>query len=184
GARVARPARALPREPERERARREPAVAAAPRVAEGLLLGLRGLPQALERLGRAVTVVGAAGRQELLGVGAVDRQALGLAVAGRRRALVPVEAEPRERLGDARDVLLGGARAVGVLDPEDEGAALVARVEPVEERGAGAADVQVSGRARRETHADGRAHVAVSSLIADTSTFYRARNGSGHGRRG
>src|SRR5436189_575153 len=53
-----------------------------------------------------------------------------------RSPLVPVEAEPLEGLEDRGDVLVGRARTVGVLDPEDEGPAVVARVEPVEQRGA------------------------------------------------
>src|SRR5207247_8644874 len=70
------------------------------------------------------------------------------------------KAEPRKGLEDGGDVRVGRAGAVGVLDPEDEGAAVVARGEPVEQRGARAADVQVSRRARREAHTDGTGHVS------------------------
>jgi hypothetical protein len=63
-----------------------------------------------------------------------------------------------EGVDDEVDVRVGRARAIGVLDAQDEAPAVVAREEPVEQRGAGAADVQVAGRARREAHADAVAH--------------------------
>ena len=78
------------------------------------------------------------------------------------RPLVPIEAEPAQ---DIDDPLLGSfdvAVAVGVLDAKQEGAGLSltpglpVRQQPVEERGAGAADVQQPGRARREPDAHGR----------------------------
>src|SRR5262249_51726905 len=50
------------------------------------------------------------------------------------------------------------ARPVGVLDAEDENAAVMARVEPVEERGSSAANVKMAGGTRSEAHADGLGH--------------------------
>ncbi len=91
-------------------------------------------------------------------MGAVDLGALRLPIAGRGRPLVPVEPEPPHRLDDLVDVLLGGARAVGVLDPQDEDAAMVAGEGPVEERGPGAADVKVAGGARGKADANGLGH--------------------------
>ena len=64
--------------------------------------------------------------------------------------LVPAEAEPVEALEDRARALVGAARAVGVLDAQQELAAVVLGVEPVEERRAGAADVEVSRRRRSE----------------------------------
>ena len=46
--------------------------------------------------------------------------------------------------------LARGALEVGVLDAQDERAALPAREQPVEERRARVADVQLPGRARSE----------------------------------
>ena len=47
------------------------------------------------------------------------------------------------------------ALEVGVFDAQDhERAALLAREQPVEERGAGIADVQMPGRGRRKAHAN------------------------------
>lgn len=88
----------------------------------------------------------------------VQRVALRLAVraefATNVRAFVPVEAEPGEVAEDGVLGLLGGALEVGVLDAEDELAAPGAREEVVEERGAGAPDVEVAGGRRREADAD------------------------------
>ncbi len=135
-------------------------LAAGPRVAEGLLPRLRRLPQGVERLRGAAAAVGLARREQALGVGAVDVEPLGLTVAGGGRPLVPVEAEPAQRLQQRPGVVLGRAREVGVLDPEHVDAAVVARQQPVEQRGAGAAHVQMAGRARSKANADRFGHRA------------------------
>ena len=67
--------------------------------------------------------------------------------------LVPVEPEPLERVEDVVDQLGPVALGVGVLDAQEERAAGVAGEQPVEQGGAGAADVQVAGRRRREAAA-------------------------------
>src|SRR4051812_30589536 len=66
------------------------------------------------------------------------------------RALVPGDAEPVETVQDDAGVLLRAALAVGVLDPKHVDAAGVSGIEPVEQRGAGAADVEVTGRGGSE----------------------------------
>src|SRR6266571_3757950 len=71
--------------------------------------------------------------------------------------LVPIEAEPSEAVEDHFGVLLGGALPVGVFDAQQELAARVAGVQPVEEGGAGAADVEVAGGRRGEADAGGHA---------------------------
>ena len=68
---------------------------------------------------------------------------------------VEVEPEPAERLLDLAYRLGDLAACVGVLDPQVELAALVPREQPVEQRGACTAHVQVAGRARREADANG-----------------------------
>ena len=72
----------------------------------------------------------------------------------RRRAFVPVDAEPVEavenRLQRLGDVALG----VGVVDPQDELPAVLAGEQPVEQRRANAADVQITGRAGSEAGAN------------------------------
>ena len=82
------------------------------------------------------------------------RLAVRAEIATNVRAFVPVEAEPGQVAEDGLLGLLGGALEVGVLDAEDELAAPGAREEVVEERGAGAPDVEVAGGRRREADAD------------------------------
>src|SRR6266702_7548995 len=69
--------------------------------------------------------------------------------------LVAVEAQPGEAVEDHLRVLVGRASLVGVLDAQQELAALVAGVQPVEEGRAGASDVEVTRRGRGEADANG-----------------------------
>ncbi len=58
-----------------------------------------------------------------------------------------------ERVTDRVDPFLAGPRGVSVLDPHQERAADMAGVEPVEQRGPSASDVQLAARGRREPDA-------------------------------
>ena len=78
---------------------------------------------------------------------------VGAVLAANLGALVPVKAEPFHGVDDDAHVLFGGTLGVGVLDAQDEVAALSAGESPVEDRGAGAADVEAAGRRRREADA-------------------------------
>ena len=66
------------------------------------------------------------------------------------RPLVGRHAEPVERGDDPVGPLGPVARLVGVLNAQDERAAVLAHEEPVEQRGPRAADVEVPGRRRGE----------------------------------
>ena len=129
---------------------------AGPVVGPRLPRGLCRFALRLDVVGIAVAVVGVAGRDQPLGRLAVAVEPLGLEVgpAGPAdlRALVPVEAEPPHAVEDPGHHLPRRPLHVGVFDSQDEGAAGVPRVEPVEERGAGAADVQVPGGRRGEAN--------------------------------
>ena len=63
---------------------------------------------------------------------------------------VPSEAEPGKPVENGGNRRIGRALAVGVLDPQQHLAARVVRIEPVEQRRAGAADMQKTRRRRRE----------------------------------
>src|SRR5439155_26102295 len=78
-----------------------------------------------------------------------------LSLALRVRPLVPVELEPAQRVEDLLDVLGCRALAVGVLDPQHELALLPPREEPVVQRRARAADVQLAcwGGGEADSHA-------------------------------
>ena len=76
------------------------------------------------------------------------RSAIAFAGAGGiagERAFIPVEAEPAQAVEDDIYGFLGIARGVGVLDAQDERAAGMPGVKPVEQRGARTADVEVAG---------------------------------------
>ena len=97
--------------------------------------------------------------QQPLGVLAIDGDAVGLAIRRIRPskigALIPIEAKPLQ-VGD--ELILKARLAaleVGVFDAQNHGAAGFAGVEPVDERRAGVADVQLTRRRRRKTDANG-----------------------------
>ena len=126
------------------------AVAPAAVIELGAALAARLLAHLVEFLLGRVAAIGLACGQQLLGH---------LAVAGGAGELVddlavPVDAEPGEPVEDGVDRRLGGALTVGVLDPQQHLAAAAARIEPVEQRGAPAADMQKAGRRRRKTGDD------------------------------
>ena len=78
---------------------------------------------------------------------------------------MPSQVEPVEDRVDRR---LGRALAVGVLDPQQHLAAASARVEPVEQRGAGAADMEEAGRRGGEAGDDGSV-IGAEQLVATGS---------------
>jgi len=83
---------------------------------------------------------------------------LGVAVGIRKlfdRFAVPPKAEPAQALEDRADRRFGRALAVGVLHAQPEGAAVMAREQPVEQRGARATDMQEAGRRGGEAGDDG-----------------------------
>ena len=121
----------------------------------------RGLPRrqlrlalGLQLLGRAEAAVGVPRPKERCGVRAVEIEALRLAIRSQRAAhldaLVPVETHPAEVLQDFRLRLPGGPFEVGVLDAEQEDAALAPGEQPVEQRRSSVADVQMAGGRRGE----------------------------------
>ncbi len=133
-------------------------------AAVGAVLRLVGL-DVVGRRGRAVGVAGVeqALQDLLVAIGARDL---------RDRPLVVVDLQPAQRVEDLLDVLGRRALAVGVLDAQDQRAALAARDEPVVERRARAADVQLSRRAGGEANAhrpQPRTRTSCGSPIARAS---------------
>ena len=108
-------------------------------------------PARVELLGRAPAAVRPTGGEQCFGARAVEVQP-GALVDG---SLVPVEMEPGEGVEDRLDRFGGRALRIGVLDAKDEASAVVSREEVVEERRAGAADVEVAAGTRREARPHG-----------------------------
>ena len=106
----------------------------------------------------AVLLVGAALGGEFAQLRLVEFRALGLEIRTVRAAdlgaFVPVHAEPAHRVEDHLQEGVGVALLVRVLDAEDELAARVAGVEPVEQGRTGASDVEEAGGAGGEADAD------------------------------
>src|SRR5690606_8637308 len=134
------------------------AIPARPRVHELRLrvLRLEGLPLGVELLLRAVAAVRLAGGDEALGRLPVALLTftleVGAELAADLRSLVPVEAEPAQGVEDGPHAVEAGALLVRVLDAQHEGAALAAGPEPVEQRRARAADVQITAGGGGEAH--------------------------------
>ena len=102
--------------------------------------------------------IGAALGDEAVRHVAIAIEPLGLKVRSVRsadqRAFVPVEAEPAQAVENAFDHRRGRPFGVGILNSQHEGAAMAPCEEPIEQRRAGAADVEVAGRRRSEADAN------------------------------
>ena len=84
------------------------------------------------------------------------RAAIALAGAGGVACygtFIPIESEPAQAVEDDVHGFLAVPRGVSVFDAQNERAAGVAGVKPVEQRSARAADVQVTGGRRSKTNA-------------------------------
>jgi hypothetical protein len=88
------------------------------------------------------------------------------------RTFIPIETQPPQTVHEVLEGIRMVAVAVCVLDAEDELAVSAARVKPVEEGGAGSADMEESGGAGSEAN-PGRdyvgCHVRLSRVLRDVS---------------
>src|SRR5882757_1762797 len=71
---------------------------------------------------------------------------------------VPIELEPLQTVENGGNSRFGRSLAIGVLDPQQHLAAALFGIEPVEQRGAGAADVEKAGGRGGEAGDDGISH--------------------------
>ena len=145
--------------------------------------GERRLPLGVELLRRAEAVIGVIAGEQLVGVRRVEVQPLRLAVRAVRAvdvgALVPVEPEPAKILEDADLRLARRALGVGVLDAQDERAVLAVCQQPVEQRRARVADVQLAGRARSKSES----HSKRVSSRAEAPAWLRSATARRRARR-
>ena len=77
---------------------------------------------------------------------------------------IGLEAQPSQIGADRRDKLVAAALAVGIVDPQQEAAAVLPREQPVVQRRANVADVEAPRRRRRETGDDGGAGFHAARL--------------------
>src|SRR5690606_20277328 len=124
-------ARRLEADDRRDTLRRSsPGVPAAPVVARLFAACALRLAHRVELFPGAIAVVGLALAHQLLGHFAVALEPLHLVVG----PLVPGDAEPLHALEDRLARELGRPLEVRVLDAQDEGAVVAARIRPAEER--------------------------------------------------
>ena len=127
-------------------------------LAGGLLFGVQGF----HPLFGAETVVGFAGLDQLLGILFEKAHALALDIGPHRAAdvgaFVPGQAGSPQRVVDDVGRAFHQAALVGILDAQDEGAAVVAGLQVGVQRGAQVAHMHVAGGRRRKAGADGIGH--------------------------
>mgnify|MGYP000246353718 CR=1 FL=1 len=116
--------------------------------------GALGFAQGVELLRRHVAGIGGAGSEHLPDDFLVPVHALHLV----ERAFVPIEIEPAHAVEDGLHGFGRGAGHVGILDAQDEIAAVTPGIGPREQRRARPPDVQIAGGAGGEAGADGRGH--------------------------
>jgi hypothetical protein len=80
------------------------------------------------------------------------------------RTLVGRHAQPRHAVENGAHDLVGRTLLVGILDAQDEHAAVATREQPIEDRGAGAADVQEAGRGGCEADPDAHGTLSPASF--------------------
>ena len=110
----------------------------------------RRLPLGVQSFSRAYAGIGVPRAQQRADPLLIEIHPFGLV----ERPLVPLQLQPFHALEDRVDGLRRRPLAVRVLDTQDELPAAVPRIQVVEQRRTGAADVQVPGRAGGETCSD------------------------------
>ena len=131
-------------------------------IARLFIVGTLALAQRVEFFRRGVAAIGVALLQHLRDHRLVTVHALHL-VEG---AFVMAEIQPLHTVENGLHRFRRRARDVGVLDAQDELAAVTARVGPRKQRGTGATDVQITGRAGGKAGADNLGHDDADSNVS------------------
>ncbi len=100
------------------------------------------------RVGGGEVAIGKALGENGFGLPAVQGKAFGLLVL-----FVPGETQPAQSLEDGLDAGLGVALDIGVVQAQHQGSVVAARKEPIEDKGARSAHVQITGRRGSKTDA-------------------------------
>ena len=123
-------------------------------------LGQQPLALELQLLRRLIARVEPAGRDQGIARGIVFGQPVGLAFLA-----IPAEAQPLQVVLDGCLELGLAAQPVGIVEPQDERAAMAPREQPVEQGRPDIADMQEAGRAGRE--ADNRRDFGAAVMGGD-----------------
>src|SRR6266542_375464 len=99
-------------------------------------------PPLLQLGGRTEAAVGVSALQEKLSIALMRREVRSLI----NDLFIPFESEPLEPLEYCTSACFSAPRLVRILDAEEKLTAIPPRIEPVEERGTSAADVQIASR--------------------------------------
>ena len=107
-------------------------------------------------------VVNAAGGAEFVEITLIDRFPLALKIRAKIpagfRAFIPIESKPAQPVVNGARGLLGVARPIGIFDAQNQRAARVFGVEPVEQGRARAAYVEIAGGRWSKADANGGRH--------------------------
>ncbi len=98
-------------------------------------------------MGRSKVAVSQSLLEDRIGDLPVQSQALGLLIF-----LIPSKIEPTQAFEDGVDGGVGVALDIGVVEAKNHRSSVVAGVKPVENEGAGAANMQKAGRGRGESN--------------------------------
>ena len=150
-------------------------------VSESLASSLSLLAESIERLGGVERIVGVAALDKLLSVFEINLLALALAVWGvwstLLDALVGYDAAPFEALDDVGFGAWYETLAIGVLDAEDEIAAMLASEEIIVEGSAHTTDVESAGGAGGETDPYSAAVVCHDGKNRDAVVYKKSHLG-------
>ena len=123
-------------------------------IEAGAALGARLLAHRRQFLRRGVAAISLATGEQLLGHFPMSCGAAELVYD----VAVPIELQPLQAVEDRRNRGLRRALAIGVLDPQQHLAAGFPGIEPIEQSGAGAADMEEAGGRGGEAGDDGIGH--------------------------
>src|SRR5437867_415045 len=144
---------------------RQRAAAAGVAIGDSSFFGSQAL--GIELLDCAVAAISAAAAHKFFGPFAIPAQAVALI----DRPFVPVDPQPLQGADDLLGMMLPRALDVRIFNAQQHFAAMAAGMEQVENRGAGAADMQVAGRRGGEAELHCLTHYNRSAPCGSLAAF-------------
>src|SRR5437773_3039815 len=93
---------------------------------------------------------------------------IGPEISTHMRAFVPSKAEPLQSVVNCRHGFFGVTRAVGILDAQNEPAAVMSRKEPIKKRRTRTPDVEIASGRGSKADADFGIHRAINLVTDET----------------